>query len=181
MRYIFAALIIGFVTVSAATAAAGDWRNHQASMGTKQSKMKMLEAEIEELIQQKKTVEDPDVLSTLTSAMATKHTELAEVVLKYREELLHIRFKHPEKGDESERKYPRYQLKTLKEMENEFGLDAKLNRLKGRLEHTFGIKKPEPPPEDTPRRQAEDISARAPASEDPNRPADADERIRLSK
>lgn len=178
-------LIFGVV----GSAWAGDWRIHQSSMGGKQRKMKSLEAEIGELILQKRDTEDPDAIRSITASMAQKHAELEKVAQEYREELLHIRFKHPEQGDESDRRYPRYRLKVLKEMETDFGLDAKLDRLRDRMHRTFGLKKSEPSDDDelvsspglvpTPSADNGGDHQREPAQTE--RPVEADERIRLSK
>lgn len=178
MRNIHFIVFLAALCFYVPAALAGDWRGHQSSMGTKQSKMKALESEIEDLIHQKKGSEVPDEVTRITVTLAEKHGELAKVTREYREELLHIRFKHPELGDESDRKYPRYQLKTLKEMETNHGLDAKLDKIKERLQHTFGMKKPEAEDE-TPKAEKETAHSREPAQE--KRPADADERITLSK
>ncbi|MCM2280452.1 MAG: hypothetical protein NDI61_01240 [Bdellovibrionaceae bacterium] len=169
-------LILTFLLM-AASARAGDWQAHQSSMGGKQSKMKSLEAEIEGLIHEKKATEDPEAVRVIVSSMAQKHEELETVAQEYRKEFLHIRFQHPEQGDHSERQYPRYRLKSLTEMESEFGIDAKLDRVRNKMRAVFGsherridAKTDEPQgPE----------SSRAPAQA-PS-PPEASERIRLSK
>ncbi len=178
MRYSCSVALILALCLFVPAAFAREWRQHQASMGTKQSKMKALEGEIEELIHHKKGTENPDEITHITTTLAEKHAELAKVAREYREEQLHIRFKHPEQGDESERKYPRYQLKTLKEMASGHGLDAKLDKIKERLQHTFGMKKTESE-EETAKGEKESSHAREPAQE--KRPAEADERIHISK
>ncbi len=189
MRFLGSLLVVLSLGLAVPRAFAGDWRAHQASLGSKQGKMKAAEAEIEDLIHQKKGAEDPDEVTRLTGALAERHEGLARAAQEYREERLHVRFKHPERGDESERKYPRYQLKTLKEMEAGHGLDAKLDGLRERLRRTFGVKSPEGGSPGIGRGGEQGAAldpvrkvepARGPAARE-KRPAEADERIRLSK
>jgi hypothetical protein len=49
----------------------------------------------------------------------------------------HVRFEHPEEGDKTERKYRRYKLKSVEELEAEAGSGGQLDRTKKKAESIY--------------------------------------------
>jgi hypothetical protein len=186
-----AAFFCALLCTFSSTAFAKEWLVHKTNMNLYDSDIAKHEGEIKALIEQKRKTEDPAELRVITQAMVDNHKEIEKIDKKRREEILHMRFQHPEKGEHIKREYTRGKIKTLEEMENEFGLDAKLNRVQAKIRQTYGTEKPtEKAEKPTEIRQAQHNvektevgeDGRTPASEDtPDHPADADERIHFSK
>ncbi len=161
------------------TAVAKDWRLHQSSMSVFDQDIKKLNEEINGLIEDKRKTDEPSELRVITQAMADKHKAIQKLDKDRQKEYLHMRFQHPEKGEQQKREYSREKIKSLEEMESEFGLDARLNRIQAKIRKTFGTEKEATKLEAAGKPGPE----RLPASEgvERNRPSDADEQIRFSK
>lgn len=170
-------LLAALVLIFSSHARADEWNRHKSNLSGRQSKMSALESEIQGLIKEKSHAENPDEIRHITLSMEEKHKALSTLINEQREEQLHIRFKHPEKGDASAREYLRYKIKSLGEMESEFGLDARLNRIQEKVRVTYGVKKEEP-------EQKPSEALRVPASthvKPKAKDSEESERIRLSK
>lgn len=158
---ILEAVFLLLIFLSGPVAHAGNWNEHVAHLNALSSKLSNGEHEIKELLEHKHATDDPEQVREIVREIADKHKELEEVSRDYEKERLHVRFQHPERADTEERKYERYKLKTLAEMENEIGMDGRLDRVKARVLATFPIPQPEKPK--TPEGLKED-SHRHPAS-----------------
>lgn len=110
---------------------------HDTKLSSHRRKIETIEGEIKALLEHKHHENDPKKMPEIVKSLGDKHKELETTSKEYEEERLHVRFKHPDKNETIERKYLRYKLKTLAEMEDELGLDGKLNRLKARVLTTF--------------------------------------------
>lgn len=169
-------VISGLVIGHGATAFAGKWAEHAANLNTLSAKLAHGEEEIKKLIEHKQHTDNPEELREIVNQIASKHKELEEVSRDYEKERLHVRFQHPDRAETGERKYERFTLKSVKEIENEMGMDGRLDRIKSRVLSTF------PVPE-VPKKQA----AEAPKIQPFRKPAshasdeEAPERIRLVK
>ncbi len=97
------------------------------------------EKEISELVEKKKNTEDPGALKEIMADIKRKHDELEKISADRNAEYLHMRFHHPEKGDLAERKYSRYTVKSVSEMERDFTLDGRLDRVKKAVALKFPI------------------------------------------
>ncbi len=138
-----AVAILILVNLQTNIALAEQWSHHVNNMMMHRSKLRALEGELQQLIADKKHSEDPERVKELTTLMRTKYTELETSAAEFRVEAMHMRFKHPERGDDHERQYARFKLKTLKEYESSLGLDGQLDRLKIKVSQVYQTKKPE--------------------------------------
>ncbi len=134
--------------------------------------MRASEAELQTLIGAKKESEDPERVKELTTQIRAKYAELEKQAVEFRTEVTHMRFKHPDRGDDNDRKYARFKLKTLREYESSFGLDGQLDRLRIRVSQVYQPKKPEKKINAKPAIPV--VEKRAPAST-------GEERIRLER
>jgi hypothetical protein len=120
-----------------AAEAGNSWHEHVQKLQQLRGQINNFEHEIHGLIAAKKKTEDPAQIKEITNEMAKQYAELVKISQEYEEIRLHLRFKHPDRDLASERNYSRHQLKSLKDMESEFGLDGRLDRLKSRILVTF--------------------------------------------
>ena len=184
---IFAAFASGVLISSIALAR--PWGEHHMRMNASAARIGQLEEDLKELIKEKKHAEEPAELRVITQNIADKYAEIEKLYKERHTEELHIRFQHPEKGDDEKREYTRVKLKSLEELENDFGLDARLNRVQAQIRRTYGIEtqaKDQAAKETTShltKHEEAHEDERLPASEGKkkNQIPDADERITLSK
>jgi DNA repair exonuclease SbcCD ATPase subunit len=142
--YVFALLCAFFWALTLTPQAeAGPMAEHEAKLNGQKKQIEGLEGEIRELIQHKQHEHDAKQVQELIKEIANKHKELEKVSQEYEEVRLHVRFHHPDRNETVERKYLRYKFKSLKEMEDEFGIDGRLDRIKTRVSQTFPAPKPE--------------------------------------
>ena len=120
-------------------ASADPWPEHSARLPAFAKKLEDLEKETKELLEQKKAAEEPAALRDIIKQLSEKEKAMAEAAKAYEAERLHIRFKHPDRADVIERQYVHYKLKSLDELENEIGIDGRLDRLKAKVLATFPL------------------------------------------
>jgi hypothetical protein len=113
------------------------WAEHVQRLPSEEHAIEVLQGEINELIEQKRHTEDQAALKKIIDEMASKHKELVRLIEEHNTQLLHVRFKHPEKADVVALKFKHFEPKTLEQMENDFGLDGRLDRIKARVTETF--------------------------------------------
>lgn len=144
------------------------WTEHESRLTSFATKIRSLEKEISDLIEHKKSLENPEKVRLVTQQISFKHGDLSKAIRDYEEERLHVRFQHPDRDQEEERRYQAVRLKSLEEIEEAFGLDGRLDRLRQQVKIVYPIAVPEGP-----------VQIRTPASviEDEEKP----ERIRLVK
>lgn len=132
------ALVVFLVSFLFSTKASAEaWSYHNGRLTDLTNQLKEHERSIKTLLEEKRAITDEKALQSVLAELANRHKELQRVAKDYEEERLHVRFKHPDRHDTTERQYLRYQVKTLKELENELGLDGRLDRLKVRVTRTF--------------------------------------------
>ena len=167
LAVLFAILFLDVNAVSAETACR--WTEHESRLTSYTAKIRSLEKEISDLIAHKKTLESTERVRLVTQQISYKHSDLAKVIKDYESERLHVRFQHPDRDLEGERQYMAVKLKSLDEIEESFGLDGRLDRIRRHVGIVLPAAKPE-----------ESTAVRLPASikdeED-----DAPEQIRLVK
>lgn len=118
---------------------AESWSLHAFRQGTQLAQIRALEKGIQDLIESKRKTTDPARLAIIANDLVARHKELTEAIRSYDKEALHVRFKHPDRSDAGDRKYVRVRIRSLEEMENEFGLDGRLNRVKARVQRIFPV------------------------------------------
>lgn len=148
------------------------YSEHESRLTSLTARIRSFEKEISDMIDAKKHLEHAEKVHELTQQITFKHLDLAKAVREYESERLHMRFQHPDRDMEGAREYPRQTLKSLKDLEQAFGLDGRLDRIKNHVGVVF--------PSQDPGEKLSEHGARGIASEpdDDDRPP---ERIRLSK
>lgn len=125
----------------AGAAAADPWSVHQTNIQVHEQKIEQHNEAIRAAVQRKGQARDPKVLKEIMDEMVSNHAKIKEQIEKRNEELRHMRYRHPEKGQEFDRKYYKtYRFKSLEEYEHELDLDGQLTRLKEKLNLHYGQK-----------------------------------------
>lgn len=169
LKYVAATL---FVFVFVSRAEAGTWAEHAGRLGALQKQMETYESEIKDLIDHKRHANDQKVVKEIVRQIGERHKTLVETAKTYEDMRQHIRFQHPDKNAANDRQYVRYNVKSIEQLENEIGLDGRLDRIKARVLATF------PVPEHEQEKKAE-AKSRKPASEDQDE--DTPDKVMLRK
>jgi hypothetical protein len=166
------ALLLGLLI--AVPSFANPWNDDQAKLQGYDREVDELQERIHHLVAQKKHSDEKNVIKDLVDQIAESYKRLQKVTGDREKLWLHIRFKHPEQATSIEKRYTRFKLKSLEDMEAEVGIDGRLDRIKARVMATF------PAPEAV-KEQKDDTKVhpfyRTPASVD----EDAPEEIKLVK
>ena len=123
--------------VSASSAIAGPWVEHVTKIPQLKREADDLEAQLKQLIKEKRATEEERAVSTQTAEIAQKYKQLKEVGERLEAETTHVRFKHPEQAEKLDRQYVRYKTKSLGDLEGEVGIDGKLDRIHAQVNETF--------------------------------------------
>lgn len=118
---------------------AGSWNDHATKLSNLTKQIQAKEEEIRELIEAKKKTTDHKKLAEIVKTLGDLHVKLEELSAQYEKERQHVRFEHPDRNEDLERVYVRHRVLSISEMESEFGLDGRLDRLKVRVLKTFPI------------------------------------------
>lgn len=113
------------------------YTEHESRLTSYMTKIRGFEKEIADMIHEKHHIENSEKVKLLTQQIAFKHSDLAKVVRDYESERLHVRFQHPDRDMEGDRKYTALKLKSLDEIEAAFGLDGRLDRVRKQVGIVF--------------------------------------------
>lgn len=121
------------------TALAGPWAEHMQKIPALKRQTEDLEGEIKHLIEEKRETDDDAKVRQLTLEIAEKYKALREAGEKLEAETTHVRFKHPEQASQLDRKYVRFKVKSMRDLESEVGIDGRLDRIKKQVMEIFPI------------------------------------------
>ncbi|MFK8137803.1 MAG: hypothetical protein AB8E15_05515 [Bdellovibrionales bacterium] len=133
-------LIFSLVILFSSPLFAGDWKIHASNMRANMAELTQKEQAVKSLIQQKNNTKDKALISSLLDQIVTAHEDYKKAVDKYNEERNHIRFEHPEQGDDTERSYRYRNAQEIEDLEDAVGIYGRLGKVKRKLKKTYGIK-----------------------------------------
>lgn len=141
---------------------AGNWKVHASDLRAKIAEIEQAEAKIEDLISQKKSRKSGNSSTEIIDQIVDAHKELKKAVEKYNKLRNHVRFEHPEQGDDTERKYRPHRFKSIEEFEDSVGIYGKLDRMKRKMKRTYGIEEKKPPAPPKVEKKKEDLDTEVP-------------------
>lgn len=115
----------------------GSWNEHMNNINSMLGRMRTDEEEIKKLVEEKAQAKSKEQLNEILKQIVERYKNLQETHKRFEEERHHVRFEHPEKGDEVERRYRPFRLRTIDQMETEVGLEKKLDRFKAKVETVY--------------------------------------------
>jgi hypothetical protein len=125
---------------AASTAPGGSgFTAHVAKMTALKKETEELEEQIKKLVEEKRETDDDAAVRSMTLEIAEKYKALELAGEKLEAETVLVRFHYPEQADQLDRKYVRFKTKSLKDLENEAGIDGKLDRVHERVLATFPV------------------------------------------
>lgn len=136
--------LIFSVLLAAKFAFAGGFEVHKQNLQNMVVSISDIEGEIKKLIHHKRSEHDREAQKKVMKEIEENHKKLLEAYKKYNEEVNHVKFRHPEQGDDGERTYTVLKPRTLEQIENDVGLEGKLDRIKRKMEAQYN-QAPTPP------------------------------------
>jgi hypothetical protein len=116
---------------------AGNFDNHKQTLQNMVTSISDIENEIKTLIHHKRSEHDRESQKHIMKEIEEKHKKLEEAYKKYNEEVNHVKYRHPEQGDMGERTYTVLKPRTLEQIENDVGLEGKLDRIRRKMEAQY--------------------------------------------
>lgn len=108
---------------------AEEWQKHIMSLNTHNEKIKNNEKSILALIEEKKSTKDQARIKLILVEMQILQKEIEQSSQKLSEEVAHMRFDHPEKGQQEKEDLKLHQVKSIDELESSTGIEGKLSSL----------------------------------------------------
>lgn len=125
--------------VTSVYVSADPWNVHERNIRVYEKKIAKHQDMIRAAVKSKKETRDSEEVKKLVKDMLVEHESLQEQLEKRDKEIKHMRFRHPEKGQEFERKYLRtFRRKSIEDYENESDLSHQLSVFKERAFKVFG-------------------------------------------
>lgn len=137
LKLTLTAAAVVVVSLFTSVSKAGEWPAHLAKISKYKSETTSLEGEVKHLLEAKKHAHSEGEVRELTLQIADRYKALKTAAEKLETEVTHVRFKHPEQADQLERKYTRYQMKSLDDLASEVGIDGRLDRIKRQVAEIF--------------------------------------------
>lgn len=155
-------LIILGSFIFSSNAFAGNWVVHASELRAKIAVIEQTEAKIEDLIKQKNEKSSGGSSTVVIDQIVEAHKELKKSVKEYNKLRNHVRFEHPEQGDDTERKYHPHRFKSIEEFEDSVGIYGKLDRMKRKMKKTYGIEEKKPVVVEAPKKKKDDLDTEVP-------------------
>lgn len=95
-----------------------------------------------ELAEKKATLKDDLAVRSVLDEMIVEAREMKETFKRFQKEKKRLQYSYPARGEETERKYKRFELATIEEFNTISNIDVRLKGVLARLEETY-----EKPPE----------------------------------
>lgn len=168
-------VITAAATLAAVPAYARPWNEHQNHLNAAVRQMQMAEADIHHLIEEKRHTQDQAKIAQIMREIAERHRALEKTSKDYEEERMHVRFEHPERADQLEHQYVRHEMRSLEEMEDDVGIDGRLDRVRALVLMTFPI------PEKKMTQEEKNFRTRLPASKPETPSEDTPDKVILAK
>ena len=135
---------------------------HMSKISALKRETDELEEQIKRVIEEKREASDEKAVRAMTLEIAEKYRALETASEKLEAETALVRFHYPEQSEKLDRKYVRFKKKSLKDLESEAGIDAKLDRIRDHVLATFPV--PEIEKQKTEAPKVSPLFIRAPAS-----------------
>lgn len=106
------------------------------------AKITAKDASVKDLIRQKQLEKDPQKLTEIIKLLQQEHKDLNALIKEHATQLGVLQYRYPERGVSLQRKYKRFNSKSLEEMEKSIGLEGHLSRSREKVRKVYGVEEP---------------------------------------
>lgn len=111
----------------------------EKQISTTSAKITAKNTSVTDLIKQKQTETDPEKLAEILKLLQQEHRELNTLIKEHSTQVGVLQYRYPERGLSLQRKYKRFNAKSLEEMEKSLGLEGHLKRSRDRINRVYGV------------------------------------------
>jgi chromosome segregation ATPase len=120
------------------------WVDIENRIAELSAKIKTKSGNLQGLIKQKQALdEDAPLVKELLKSIVKEHQELEATIEEYEKQKSVLKYRFPERGSQTDRRYKKVEATSLQELERVVGIDGKLNRNLGTMKSHYGSKKAE--------------------------------------
>ena len=114
-----------------------DWTKQRSKLNKREDKVKALQLEIYEKIKLKKKAKSRAEKQRLISEIVLMHEEMKQNMLEFNEIRKRVKYRFPDKGEYTERRYLPMRIQELEELEKGVGIEAQMTRIKKKVEDKY--------------------------------------------
>lgn len=111
----------------------------EKQISTTAAKITAKNSSVTELIRQKQSETDPEKLAQIIKLLQQEHRELNTLIREHSTQVGVLQYRYPERGVSKQRKYKRFNAKSLEEMEKSMGLEGHLKRSRDKINRVYGV------------------------------------------
>lgn len=128
-------------TLSESARAVKELMDIEKQVSTLAAKVNAKETAINGLLKQKQIEKDTEKVSEIIKLLQTEHREWSGLVQEYNSQLNVLKYRFPERGAMFDRKYKRFNAKTLDQMEQSAGIEKQLYQGREKVKRIYGVDK----------------------------------------
>lgn len=111
----------------------------EKQISTTAAKITAKNSSVTELIKQKQHETNPEKLAETIKLLQQEHRELNALIKEHSTQVGILQYRYPERGISLQRKYKRFNAKSLEEMEKSLGLEGHLKRSRDKINRVYGV------------------------------------------
>lgn len=115
-----------------------EWLKMQNDLNSLQAKVKAKQESIRGLVTEKNRVQDPKQVKQILDTMTAEYKEMRKLTEEYEKQRTILLFRYPDKGKVGSRSYEKILLKSLEDMDTEFGVEGRLNKGLKKMRQQYG-------------------------------------------
>ena len=118
------------------------------------AKVNAKQTAIDTLIKQKQNEKDPEKVAEIIKLLQQEHREWTGLIQEHNAKLNVLKYRFPERGSTFERKYKRFNPRSLDQMEESVGIEKQLHHSREKVKKVYGISdEPKKPAVDNTKKQ----------------------------
>lgn len=132
------AIIVAAIFVLSLSAMAESYNQLDSSVRSLQTKIEERKNKIKELGEKKITVKDAGAQRAIMDEMVVAAREMKESFVKFQAEKKKLKYQFPNRGDETERQYKRFEVQIVEDLNSFSNMDLRLKGVLSRIEKSYG-------------------------------------------
>ena len=114
-----------------------DYNSKVAEINQLEARIRDQQIRMKDLLQTRKNIKDNDKNTAAMEEIKTIHKELNKNIIAFNKATKELRYRFPDEGILTERKYIQLQEKTINQIEEEIGLSTDLKRLRAKVDKKY--------------------------------------------
>ncbi|MFN8846408.1 MAG: hypothetical protein ACK5V3_12930 [Bdellovibrionales bacterium] len=103
------------------------------------AKVNAKQASIDSLLKQKQIEKDPEKVTELIKLLQQEHRDWSSLIQEHNSKLNVLKYRFPERGASFERKYKRFNPRSLDQMEESVGIEKQLHLSREKVKKVYGV------------------------------------------